>query len=127
LSSISSEALWEQTGRLSKIGSEVSPKKKKNKHLFMQYVLTDAQLFRFSDRKEGKYLLAPTHEEEVTALVARSVKSYKNLPLRLYQISKTWTLTIPVYELASLTIYQHRNTEMSCVLVKASCEAESSP
>lgn len=69
LSTISSEALWEQSGRLSKIGSE---------------------LFRFNDRKEGKYLLAPTHEEEITALVARSVKSYKNLPLRLYQITQKY-------------------------------------
>lgn len=49
------------------------------------------KLFRFNDRKEGKYLLSPTHEEEITALVARSAKSYKNLPLRLYQISKTQT------------------------------------
>lgn len=32
-------------------------------------------------------MLSPTHEEEVTLLVANSVKSYKELPLRLYQIS----------------------------------------
>ncbi|KAI3397466.1 hypothetical protein diail_10678 [Diaporthe ilicicola] len=69
LSAISSESLWEQSGRLSKIGSE---------------------LFRFSDRKEGKYLLSPTHEEEITSLVARSAKSYKNLPLRLYQITQKY-------------------------------------
>lgn len=58
-----------------------------------EYVLIGPQLFRFSDRKEGKYLLSPTHEEEITALVARSAKSYKNLPLRLYQISKASSLT----------------------------------
>lgn len=58
------------------------------------FVLIFFQLFRFSDRKEGKYLLSPTHEEEITALVARSAKSYKNLPLRLYQISETLDLWI---------------------------------
>ncbi|KAJ4295796.1 hypothetical protein N0V88_004498 [Collariella sp. IMI 366227] len=36
------------------------------------------------------YLLAPTHEEEITTLVARSVKSYKELPLRLYQITRKY-------------------------------------
>lgn len=34
-------------------------------------------------------MLSPTHEEEITSLVANSVKSYKELPLRLYQISKS--------------------------------------
>lgn len=33
-------------------------------------------------------MLSPTHEEEITALVANSVHSYKDLPLRLYQISR---------------------------------------
>jgi len=33
------------------------------------------------------YLLSPTHEEEITSLVARTVRSYKDLPLRLYQIT----------------------------------------
>lgn len=36
------------------------------------------------------YLLAPTHEEEITLLVARTVKSYKELPLRLYQITRKY-------------------------------------
>ena len=36
------------------------------------------------------YLLAPTHEEEITSLVARTVKSYKDLPLRLYQITRKY-------------------------------------
>jgi prolyl-tRNA synthetase len=35
-------------------------------------------------------LLAPTHEEEITTLVARTVKSYKELPLRLYQITRKY-------------------------------------
>ncbi|RYP57565.1 hypothetical protein DL770_010639 [Monosporascus sp. CRB-9-2] len=69
LSSISSQALWEQTGRLQGYGPE---------------------LFRFADRKNASYLLAPTHEEEITALVSRTVKSYKTLPLRLYQIGRKY-------------------------------------
>jgi len=32
-------------------------------------------------------LLSPTHEEEITTLVSSLVKSHKQLPLRLYQIS----------------------------------------
>jgi prolyl-tRNA synthetase len=47
-----------------------------------------SQLFRFKDRKEVGYLLSPTHEEEITKLVSNSVKSYKELPVRLYQICK---------------------------------------
>jgi len=35
-------------------------------------------------------LLAPTHEEEITSLVSRTVKSYKELPLRLYQITRKY-------------------------------------
>ncbi|KAH8662924.1 hypothetical protein BGZ60DRAFT_412294 [Tricladium varicosporioides] len=69
LSSISSEKLWERSGRLGSVGSE---------------------LFRFKDRKEAGYLLSPTHEEEITSLVASSVKSYKELPVRLYQISRKY-------------------------------------
>lgn len=45
------------------------------------------QLFKFEDRKQVPYLLSPTHEEEITWLVSRISQSYKDLPLRLYQIS----------------------------------------
>ncbi|KAI0447044.1 class II aaRS and biotin synthetase [Xylaria telfairii] len=69
LSSISSQALWQQTNRLEGYGQE---------------------LFRFTDRKDVPYILAPTHEEEITSLVARTVKSYKSLPLRLYQIGRKY-------------------------------------
>ncbi|KAI1482482.1 prolyl-tRNA synthetase [Daldinia eschscholtzii] len=69
LSSISSQALWQQTNRLEGYGPE---------------------LFRFADRKEVPYLLAPTHEEEITTLVSKTIKSYKNLPLRLYQIGRKY-------------------------------------
>ena len=43
-------------------------------------------LLRLKDRKGGEYHLAPTHEEIITDLVRREVKSYKQLPLNLYQI-----------------------------------------
>ena len=43
-------------------------------------------LFRLRDRKEGDYLLAPTHEEMFTLLVKDLYSSYKDLPLTLYQI-----------------------------------------
>jgi prolyl-tRNA synthetase len=41
---------------------------------------------RVKDRKGGEYHLAPTHEEIVTDVVRREVKSYRQLPLNLYQI-----------------------------------------
>ncbi|EPE26862.1 Class II aaRS and biotin synthetase [Glarea lozoyensis ATCC 20868] len=69
LSSITSEKLWEKSGRLSSVGSE---------------------LFRFKDRKDTGYLLSPTHEEEVTTLVSSSLKSYKDLPVRVHQISRKY-------------------------------------
>lgn len=69
LSTFSSEDLWKKTGRLDSSSSE---------------------LFRLQDRKGGKYLLSPTHEEEITSLVGSIVKSYKELPLRLYQISRKY-------------------------------------
>ncbi|PNS19740.1 proline-tRNA ligase [Sphaceloma murrayae] len=69
MSSISSEALWRRSGRLEG---------------------KDSELFRFKDRKDTKFLLSPTHEEEITSLVSASVSSYKDLPLRLYQISRKY-------------------------------------
>lgn len=43
-------------------------------------------LFRLFDRKERELALGPTHEEVITDLVGRSVQSYRDLPLLLYQI-----------------------------------------
>lgn len=43
-------------------------------------------LFRLFDRKERELALGPTHEEVVTDLVGRSIQSYRDLPLLLYQI-----------------------------------------
>lgn len=44
------------------------------------------QVFRFLDRKEARFILAPTHEEEITTLVGSLTKSYRDLPVRVYQI-----------------------------------------
>jgi prolyl-tRNA synthetase len=44
------------------------------------------ELLRFVDRNNRELCLAPTHEEVVTDLVRREVRSYKELPLTLYQI-----------------------------------------
>ncbi|KAI8873843.1 prolyl-tRNA synthetase [Ramicandelaber brevisporus] len=57
--------LWKRTGRWESTGSE---------------------LFRLVDRRNNDYCLAPTHEEEITSIIANEVSSYRQLPLRLYQI-----------------------------------------
>ena len=57
--------LWRESGRFDAYGPE---------------------LLRFKDRKDTWFCLGPTHEEVVTALVRDHVKSYKSLPLTLYQI-----------------------------------------
>ncbi|MCA1906456.1 MAG: proline--tRNA ligase [Desulfarculus sp.] len=44
------------------------------------------ELLRFKDRHDHEFCLAPTHEEVVTDLVRREVRSYRDLPLNLYQI-----------------------------------------
>ncbi|MBI4180677.1 MAG: proline--tRNA ligase [Chloroflexi bacterium] len=43
-------------------------------------------LFTLSDRRDHKLALGPTHEEVITELVGATVQSYRDLPLRLYQI-----------------------------------------
>jgi prolyl-tRNA synthetase len=68
LSSITTETLWRQSGRYS----------------------SNSELLRIKDRKESGFLLSPTHEEEITALVASMVHSYKDLPLRLYQVGRKY-------------------------------------
>ncbi|WP_394160024.1 proline--tRNA ligase [Galactobacter valiniphilus] len=47
-------------------------------------------IFRLQDRKEGDYLLAPTHEEMFTLLVKDLYSSYKDLPVYLYQIQNKY-------------------------------------
>ncbi|MDI4648698.1 proline--tRNA ligase [Cohnella hashimotonis] len=44
------------------------------------------ELIRFKDRGDRDFVLGPTHEEVVTALVASEVNSYRQLPMTLYQI-----------------------------------------
>ena len=43
-------------------------------------------LFKLHDRKDGDYLLAPTHEEMFTLAVKDLYSSYKDLPAVVYQI-----------------------------------------
>ncbi len=57
--------LWMETGRWESYGNE---------------------LFRLKDRNGREYCLGPTHEEEITDLVRKVVRSYRQLPLILYQI-----------------------------------------
>jgi prolyl-tRNA synthetase len=45
-----------------------------------------AQLLRFKDRKGGDFVIGPTHEEVIVDLVRGDVRSYRQLPLNLYQI-----------------------------------------
>jgi len=44
------------------------------------------ELLRFKDRADREFCLGPTHEEVITDLVRRLVRSYRQLPLNLYQI-----------------------------------------
>ncbi len=45
-----------------------------------------AEMIRVKDRHNREYCLGPTHEEMVTTLVKSDVRSYRQLPLNLYQI-----------------------------------------
>lgn len=44
-------------------------------------------LLRMQDRHENDYCLSPTHEEVITDVFRKNVKSYRQLPLNLYQIA----------------------------------------
>lgn len=57
--------LWQESGRWEDYGPE---------------------LMRLNDRHDRPFALGPTHEEVITALVRDEIKSYKRLPLTLYQI-----------------------------------------
>jgi prolyl-tRNA synthetase len=45
-----------------------------------------ATLFRLKDRRQADFALGPTHEEVIVDMVRRDIKSYRQLPLNLYQI-----------------------------------------
>src|SRR3954470_20217332 len=47
-------------------------------------------IFRLKDRKDGDYLLGPTHEEMFTLVVKDLFNSYKDLPVWLYQIQNKY-------------------------------------
>ncbi|TGE31215.1 proline--tRNA ligase [Desulfosporosinus sp. Sb-LF] len=49
-----------------------------------------AELFRLKDRHNREFCLGPTHEEIITDLVRGEIRSYKQLPLRLYQIQNKY-------------------------------------
>lgn len=51
-----------------------------------RYVKYGPELCRLKDRKQNEFVLGPTHEEVVTALARREIKSARQLPLNLYQI-----------------------------------------
>jgi prolyl-tRNA synthetase len=57
--------LWEETKRWDKMGPE---------------------LLRIKDRHDRDFCLGPTHEEVITDVIRSNVKSYKELPLNIYQI-----------------------------------------
>ena len=51
-----------------------------------RYDTAGKELMRISDRHDHPLVLCPTHEETVTQLVSGELKSYRQLPLNLYQI-----------------------------------------
>ncbi|HRE19076.1 MAG TPA: proline--tRNA ligase [Rhodocyclaceae bacterium] len=57
--------LWQESGRWEQYGPE---------------------LLRFKDRHQRDFVIGPTHEEVITDVVRRDVKSYRQLPLHLYQV-----------------------------------------
>lgn len=57
--------LWEESGRAQAYGPE---------------------LLRFRDRHDRPFVLGPTHEEVITDLARQELRSYKQLPINMYQI-----------------------------------------
>ncbi|MCF6514946.1 proline--tRNA ligase [Lactobacillus sp. S2-2] len=51
-----------------------------------RYETYGPELFKFKNRHDTDFILGPTHEETFTELIKDNVKSYKKLPLTLYQI-----------------------------------------
>ncbi|UDG79389.1 Proline--tRNA ligase [Candidatus Ecksteinia adelgidicola] len=58
-------SIWKKSGRWEKYGKE---------------------LVRFIDRNNGLFALGPTHEEVITHLIRNEINSYKQLPIKLFQI-----------------------------------------
>ncbi len=57
--------LWQESGRWEKYGPE---------------------LLRFKDRHQRDFVIGPTHEEVITDVVRREIRSYRQLPLHFYQV-----------------------------------------
>lgn len=51
-----------------------------------RYATYGENLFKLKDRHQRDFVLGPTHEETITDLVRHEIRSYKKLPLTLYQI-----------------------------------------
>ncbi|NJD25778.1 MAG: proline--tRNA ligase [Betaproteobacteria bacterium] len=51
-----------------------------------RWVQYGPELLRFKDRHQRDFVIGPTHEEVITDVVRRDVKSYRQLPIHLYQI-----------------------------------------
>ncbi|ADG06246.1 proline--tRNA ligase [Kyrpidia tusciae] len=65
LPAVQPASLWQESGRWDDYGKE---------------------LLRFEDRHQRMLVLGPTHEEVITDLVRTEVRSYRQLPMTLYQI-----------------------------------------
>ncbi|KAK9331508.1 hypothetical protein V1520DRAFT_337473 [Lipomyces starkeyi] len=50
----------------------------------------NTELYKLKDSSDSEFCLAPTHEEEITSLVSREITSFRQLPLRLYQIGRKY-------------------------------------
>lgn len=61
--------IWKETGRWDVYGPE---------------------MFKLSDRHDNEYCLGPTHEELITTLVRSELRSYKQLPVNLYQMQNKY-------------------------------------
>jgi len=48
------------------------------------------EMFRLTDRHQREFCLGPTHEEMITTIVKNEVRSYRDLPLLLYQIQNKY-------------------------------------
>lgn len=67
LSNLSSPDLWRKTGRID-----------------------NGELFRVNDGSDDPLIIAPTHEEEITKLIAEKVATHRDLPLLWYQIGRKY-------------------------------------
>ena len=63
--SVQPAELWKESGRWAFYGKE---------------------LLRFKDRKDAEFCMGPTHEEVITDMVRREIKSYRQMPINFYQI-----------------------------------------